>query len=159
MLWRIRLEGGDIDKYRDDIYYEYLGERNILHHLNLKHVHPVHIALYLEVEPQTAGLESLCRGGVIVVVRRWREVRGPELAHSDQVVTEVSGHVHLHVVDSSPLCPLLSAEGKVSATPTSKGPLTDLGFCPLHLANTGGPVTRPIREIAPILTSNLVNLI
>ena len=37
--------------------------------------------------------------------------------------------------------------------------VSHLRLDPLHLADTGGPVTRPIREIAPILTSNLVNLI
>ena len=90
--------------------FVYLGQRDVLHHLNLKHVHPVHIALYLEVEPQTAGLECLCRGGVIIVVRRWRHLRRPQLAHSHEVVAEISGHVHLHVVDWSPVCSLLTIQ-------------------------------------------------
>ena len=88
--------------------FVYLGQRDVLHHLNLKHVHPVHVALNLEVEPQTAGLECLCRGGVIIVVRRWRHLRRPQLADSHEVVAEISGHVHLHVVHWwPPLCSLL----------------------------------------------------
>ena len=88
----------------------YLGERNVLHHLNLEHVHPVHIALNLEVEPEAAGLEGFWRAGVIIVVGRWRQGGGPQLSHSDQVVAEVPGHVHLHVVDCPPICFLLSIQ-------------------------------------------------
>ena len=89
-----------MDYYLDLLY---LGERNVLHHLNLEHVHPVHIALNFEVEPEAAGLEGFWRAGVIVVVGRWRQGGGPQLSHSDQVVAEVPGHVHLHVVDCSPV--------------------------------------------------------
>ena len=88
----------------------YLSQRNILHHLNLKHVHTVNISLNLEVEPEAAGLEGFWRAGVIIVVGRWRQGRGPQLSHSDQVVAEVPGHIHLHVVDCPPVRFLLSIQ-------------------------------------------------
>ena len=55
----------------------YLGQRDILHHLYLEHVHTVNISLNLEEETETAGLEGAWLGGIIIVVR-WRgHVRGP----------------------------------------------------------------------------------
>ena len=57
----------------------------------------------------------------------------PELTNGDQIIAEVSGHVQPHVVDT-----LL---------------LDVLGLDPPHLANTRGPVTRVLGEVAPVLTA------